>query len=220
MVLVLSQHYPRLLQSLHHCLETLHKHACWGCHQQDWVGPDGIRLRPGRGPAQTLSAQRQRFLLHFWRSGQMTGGSEDGPCPWRAIPPANSGQNRALASNHEKQGSAENYLLPDDLERQIGPSSNITTTSDTTRAWTTSHPPTSTSAPTKLYLGERKKSRNRQSNNAACNIKNKQHNQSHNRTRAFNVQAALMSHFIWRRILEVQPEATEWPFQITSTHLL
>ena len=39
-------------------------------------------------------------------------------------------------------------------------------------------------------------SRNRQSNNAACNINNKPHNQSHKRTRASNAQADLMSNFI------------------------
>jgi hypothetical protein len=37
---------------------------------------------------------------------------------------------------------------------------------------------------------------NGQSNNAACNIKNKPHNQSHKRARASNAQTTLMSHFI------------------------
>ena len=71
----------------------------------------GIGLRPGRRAPQAASAQRQRVLLHLWRSGRMAGGSEDGSRSRGTVPPANPGQDRALAPDHEEPGSA-GKLLP------------------------------------------------------------------------------------------------------------
>ncbi len=57
-------------------------------------------------------------------------------------------------------------------------------------------PLTSTSAAIKPFSEKGKRSRNRQSDSATCNTKNKPHNQLHKRTRASNAQAAIMPHFI------------------------
>ena len=45
--------------------------------------------------------------------------TKDGPCSWCAIPSADAGQARALASNAQKPNSTGNYYLPGDLESQI-----------------------------------------------------------------------------------------------------
>ena len=49
-------------------------------------------------------------LLHLRRSGEMVGRPEYGPRPWRAIPSADPGQDRALASNYAARTDQESDL--------------------------------------------------------------------------------------------------------------
>jgi hypothetical protein len=90
----------------------------------------------------------------------------------------------------------ENYYLPGDLERQIGAFVDYYYNQRCNESLNNVTPADVYFGRGKAVLREREKSKNGQSNNAACNIKNKPHNQSHKRARASNAQAALMSHFI------------------------
>jgi len=90
----------------------------------------------------------------------------------------------------------EDYHMPGDLEQQIGAFVEYYNTQRY-------HESPNTVTPADVYFGrdkailrERERSRNRQSDSAACNTRNKPHHQSHERARASNAQAALMSHFI------------------------
>ena len=63
--LVLSQHDPRRLQSLHHRLEALHDDEGGGRHRHAGPGAAGFRLRSGNRAAQAAPALGQRVELHL-----------------------------------------------------------------------------------------------------------------------------------------------------------
>jgi len=47
----LTRRHPRRLQPLHRRLEALHEHEGRRCYWHIGVGPPGVRLRLGNGPA-------------------------------------------------------------------------------------------------------------------------------------------------------------------------
>jgi hypothetical protein len=67
--LVLSQHHPRRLQPLHHCLEALHHDEGPRCDQHAGTCTGGIGLRQRDGCTKTPTAERQRLILCCRRSG-------------------------------------------------------------------------------------------------------------------------------------------------------
>ena len=89
----------------------------------------------------------------------------------------------------------KNYYLPGDLERQIGAFVEYYNNQRYHESLNNVTPADVYFGRDKAILREKRRSRNKQSANAACNIKNKLHNQSHKRTRASKTQTALMSHF-------------------------
>jgi len=154
-------------------------------------------------------------MLDLWRFGWMAGRPKNEAHPWRTVPSANARQDpsRDIATQCTAgQGNAGTRpwrteffwiitICPAILNARSARSSTTTTTSVTARAWTTSHPQTSTSGATKPFWGKGRKSKSRQSANAACNIKNKPHNLSHKRAKASNAKTGLKSKFIWRRTI-------------------
>lgn len=91
-------------------MEAQHKYAGGGRHRHDRNRANSVGLRPSRCTPQTTSAQRQWVLLHLWRSSRMVGGTKHDAHSWRTVPPANSRQDRALASNNEEPCSAGKLL--------------------------------------------------------------------------------------------------------------
>ena len=94
----------------------------------------------------------------------------------------------------------ENHYLPGNFERQIG----VFVEYNTNQRY---HESLKNVTPADVYFGrdkailrKRRRSVNRRSNNAACNTRNKPRNQSinqsHERAKASNTQAAMMSQYI------------------------
>ena len=97
--LVLSVDHSRRLFPIHHRLEALHHHEGGRCDENAQVGVGSIRMRRRQCRPQTEAAQRQWFILYLRRSGRLARKPGHGPRPGRTIPPANPGQDRALAPN-------------------------------------------------------------------------------------------------------------------------
>ena len=96
-------------------------------------------------PAQAAAAQRQRPVL---RLGGTRHWLEDTACPHtrgRPYHPKTQGKIERWHRTLKNRILLENYYLPGDLERAVADFINHYNTGGTTRAWTTSHPRTSTS---------------------------------------------------------------------------
>jgi len=131
--LVLSQHDPWWLQSLHHCLETLHQHGNQWCNRYIGTSPTGFRLWSSQCSASSQTAIWQRPQLHLWRTGWVVEREWHGSCSRSTIPSADAGQDclsalRATPAGQRRRWHQtlknrillENYFLPGDLKGQIG----------------------------------------------------------------------------------------------------
>ena len=75
------------------------------------------------------------LMLHLGRIGRLVRRSQNGSRSRRSAPPANTGQDRALAPDHEEPCAAwKTIICLETWSVRLGPSSNTITTSATTRA--------------------------------------------------------------------------------------
>lgn len=118
--LVLSHYDPGRLLTLYRRLEALHDDEGWRRHGNAEPGAASIKARPGSCRSSASIAVRQQAVLHLSRAGGIAGRAQHRSCPRRAVSSANTGQDRALASDAQKNRILlENYYFPDDLEAKI-----------------------------------------------------------------------------------------------------
>ena len=100
-------------------MEALHDNENRRCDRHAGPRLAGFWLRSGDSSAQAASAQRQWLDLHLWRSRRLVGRTEDEPCPWRILSPADQGKIERWHQTLKNRILLENYYLPGDLKQQI-----------------------------------------------------------------------------------------------------